>query len=89
MEESKNILPSKSLAGLSPKLLDTLAYIEKLNKEGLKPSYSDIGEHFQLSKPTARSRIRKLEELGTVNEIQRGRMKILELTDKGKNYLAV
>ena len=87
--ESKNILPSKSLARLSPKLIDALAYIDKLNKEGIMPSYSDIGEYFQLSKPTARHRIRELEELGTVKEIQRGRMKILELTDKGKNYLAV
>ena len=82
-------MPSKSLVKLSPKLIDTLAYIDKANKEGKLPSYSDIGEHFQLSKPTARNRIRQLEELGTVKEIQRGRMKVLELTDKGKNYLVV
>ena len=53
------------------------------------PSYSEIGEYFQLSKPTTRTRIRQLEELGTVKEIQRGRKKILELTDKGKSYMAL
>lgn len=87
-KESKNILPSKSLVGLSTKLIDTLAYIEKMNKEGTMPSYSDIGEEFQLSKPTTRTRIKQLQELETVKEIQRGRKKLLEITEKGKNYMA-
>ena len=84
-KESKNILPSISLTRLSPKLLETLEYIDNKNKENILPSYSEIGEYFQLSKPTARARIRQLENLGTVKDIQRGRMKVLELTDKGKN----
>lgn len=88
-KESKNILPSKLLVGLSAKLIETLAYIEKMNKEGIMPSYSDIGEEFQLSKPTTRTRIKQLQDLETVIEIQRGRKKLLEVTEKGKNYMAL
>jgi uncharacterized membrane protein len=88
-KESVENLPSRSLTKLSPKLLDILKYIEVINREGTLPSYSDICEHFRLSKPTARNRIRQLNELGTVKEIKRGRMKKLELTEKGKNYLVV
>ncbi|MCK5024394.1 MAG: PAS domain S-box protein [Thermoplasmata archaeon] len=88
-KESMDILPSESLARLPLKLLDMLIYIDDMNKECILPSYSEIGEYFQLSKPTARSRIRQLNELGTVKEIQRGRMKILKLTEKGKNYIAL
>lgn len=87
-KESRPIMPSKSLFGLSAKLLDTLTYIDELNKEGRSPSYSEIGERFQLSKPTARARIKQLQDLGIVGEIQKGRKKLLEITEKGKNYLA-
>ncbi len=86
-KESRNISPNKSLASLSSKLIDTLAYIYKLNKEGIMPSYSDIGDEFQLSKPTTRTRLKQLQELGTLNEIQKGRKKLLEITEKGKNYM--
>jgi len=88
-KESLDIVPSESLSKLPPKLLNTLSYIDELNKEGVMPYYSQIGEHFQLSKPTARARIRQLEQLGTVKEIQRGRKKILELTEKGKSYMVL
>jgi PAS domain S-box-containing protein len=86
-KESKNVLPSKSLTGLSTKLIDTLNYIEKLNREGTMPSYSEIGEQFQLSKPTTRTRVKQLQELGIIEEIQKGRNKLLRVTEKGKSYM--
>lgn len=88
-KESVEMLPSQSLTRLSQKFVDILKFIDDMNRGGTLPSYSDISEYFELSKPTARNRIRQLIELGTVNEIQKGRMKILEITDKGKNYLVV
>lgn len=88
-KESVSIIPSDSLIKLPDKLMNTIAYIDSLNNEGILPSYSEIGDYFELSKPTMRVRIRQLEELGIVNEVQRGRKKILELTEKGKNYLVV
>jgi DNA-binding MarR family transcriptional regulator len=88
-KESVEILPHQSLTKLSQKFLDILKYIDDMNREGRSPSYSSISEYFGLSKPTARSRIRQLIEMDTVKEIQRGRMKILEITKNGKNYLVV
>jgi predicted transcriptional regulator len=40
-----------------------------------------------MSKPTVRARIKQLVELGVVLEKPHGRMKMLELTEKGKQYL--
>ena len=88
-KECVEFLPQQSLTKLSQKFLDIIRYIDDMNREGRLPSYSDISEYFELSKPTARSRIRQLIEMDTVKEIQRGRMKILELTENGKNYLVV
>jgi DNA-binding transcriptional ArsR family regulator len=87
-KESRPIMPSKSQFGLSAKLVDTLAYINETYIEDASPSYSDIGAHFKLSKPTTRSRIKQLQDLGIVREVQKGRKKLLEVTEKGKNYLA-
>jgi DNA-binding MarR family transcriptional regulator len=88
-KESVEILPHQSLTKLSQKFLDILKFIGDMNQKGKLPSYSDISEYFELSKPTARSRIRQLIEMDAVKEVQRGRMKILEITKNGKNYLVV
>ncbi len=88
-KESVEMLPSQSLTKLSEKLLDILKYMDDMNREGKFPSYSDISEYLELSKPTARNRIRQLKDLDTVKEMQRGRMKVLEITENGKNYLIV
>ena len=71
------------------KLLELLRYEDSMNSQGGKPSYSDIGQHFRLSKPTVRTRVKQLVDTGTVKEAVHGRSKVLELTEEGKNYMAV
>ncbi|MFO7619586.1 MAG: DUF835 domain-containing protein [Thermoplasmata archaeon] len=86
--ETKNIHATKFMARLPAKLLETLDYIDRENSDGRRPSYSDIGAHFEISKPTTRTRVGRLVREGAVKEFQKGRQKVLELTEKGKSYLA-
>jgi PAS domain S-box-containing protein len=87
-KETQEILHSESLQKISDKLLDVINFIDSTNKEQTRPTYSQIGEELAMSKPTVRARIKQLVKLGIVVEKPHGRMKMLELTDKGKQYLA-
>jgi PAS domain S-box-containing protein len=86
-KETQEIHPSESLRKLSDKLLDVIKFIDSMNKELTRPTYSQIGDELAMSKPTVRARIKQLVELGVVLEKPHGRMKMLELTEKGKQYL--
>lgn len=69
---------------LHESLSEVLDLVHKQNTIGLKPSYSDIGNELVISKPTMRKRISQLIELGYLREDTVGRMKIVELAEKGK-----
>jgi PAS domain S-box-containing protein len=86
-KETHEILPSESLRKISDKLLDVIKFIDSMNRELTRPTYSQIGAELEMSKPTVRARIKQLVELGIVAEKSHGRMKMVELTDKGKQYL--
>jgi PAS domain S-box-containing protein len=66
-------------------LIDVLKYIYNQNIMGTKPSYTAIGSELHMSKPTVRKRIRVLIAAGYIKENMRGRNKILEMTDRGKD----
>ena len=86
--EALEIEPQMSEGKLPEKLIDVLKFVNDSNNEGAKPSYSDIGAELELSKPTVRDRVRKLESMGYLNEMSKGRSKYLEITEKGKTYMA-
>lgn len=86
--EALEIEPQMSEGKLPEKLIDVLRFVNDSNNEGAKPSYSDLGTELELSKPTIRDRVRKLESMGYLNEMSKGRSKYLEITEKGKTYMA-
>jgi DNA-binding Lrp family transcriptional regulator len=52
---------------------------------GGRPSYSNIAIELNLSRPTARKRIKELIATGHIRESKIGHQKLLELTQKGFN----
>lgn len=69
---------------LPENLSDVLNLVHRQNVIGLKPSYSFIGKELGISKPTMRKRIATLINGGYLKEDSVGRMKIVELAEKGK-----
>lgn len=72
---------------LSDDLLEMLQFIYKWNTQGVKPSYTDAEHELNISKPTARKRIRRLIFGGYLTEIVKGRRKVLEITEFGNTVL--
>jgi PAS domain S-box-containing protein len=72
---------------LSDDLLEILQFVYKWNSQGLKPSYTDLEHELDISKPTARKRIRRLIFGGYITEIVKGRRKVLEITEFGNTVL--
>jgi PAS domain S-box-containing protein len=72
---------------LSNDLLEILQFVYKWNSRGMKPSYTDVEHELDISKPTARKRIRRLIFGGYLTEIVKGRRKVLEITEFGNTVL--
>ncbi|NYT03705.1 MAG: DUF835 domain-containing protein, partial [Candidatus Methanofastidiosa archaeon] len=70
---------------LSEDLLEILRYVYTKNKSGYKPSFSDIGIEFNITRPTIKKRIDKLIETNYLNISISGRNKVVELTHKGRD----
>lgn len=70
---------------LPKELLKILRYIYEENKSGIKPSYNNIGQKLNISKPTVRKRIKELIIIGYIKEMEKGRNKVIDLTDMGRN----
>ena len=85
LEKETKPIESRFLAQISDEILQLLRYIYSQNKLGKKPSYSDIGNNFNLSRPTARRKIKQLVATGYLNEQRFGNQKLLELTEKGSS----
>ncbi|MFX0207440.1 MAG: HTH domain-containing protein, partial [Candidatus Hodarchaeota archaeon] len=71
-------------ATLSEENLEVMRFIYQQNNLGIKPSYSDIGKKLEISRPTARKRIKRLVATGYLIDSKKGNSKVLELTEKGK-----
>jgi PAS domain S-box-containing protein len=64
---------------------EILKFVFEQNMMGLKPSYSEVEHGLGVCKPTMRKRLRKLISSGYLNENIKGRSKVVELSDRGKN----
>lgn len=70
---------------LSDDLLEILKYVYSMNKKGLKPSFSDVGNKLSITRPTIKKRIDSLMISDYVNISTNGPCKVVELTQKGKD----
>lgn len=69
------------------KYLALLRYVYEQNIEGVKPRQKDVCRHFGVTRNTARNRIKYLTSRKLLRVVPRGRSKILEITDMGREYL--
>jgi uncharacterized membrane protein len=67
-------------------LYEILEFIHQQNELGKKPSYKDITKQFGITRATTRKRIKRLKNRGLVIDRKKGRFKVLELTDKGRDF---
>ncbi|MHA1975345.1 MAG: PAS domain S-box protein [Candidatus Hodarchaeales archaeon] len=86
-KETKEIEP-RSLVKIPDDMLELLRYVYHKNKLGIRPAYSDIGNEFQISRPTTRKRIKTLLATGYLNEYRFGIRKVLEVAEKGRGLFS-
>lgn len=85
-KETLTVKPKGKLE-LDKKILSVLKHINNLNKLGKMPSINEIAGHFNISRDTARKRINLLDLKGLIKINKTGRLKLLEITNKGKENL--
>jgi len=85
-KETKRIEP-RFITAIAEELRDVIYFLYQQNSIGIKPSYSDVGRSLQISRPTARKRIKRLITTGYIIEQNLGKTKILEISSKGKDIL--
>ena len=85
-KESEEIVTRPEKNKLPDEQFKILRYIYEDNIVGVKPTFTQIGQELKISKPTVRKRIRFLISMGYVIEIVKGRNKVVELTEMGRNF---
>lgn len=83
LEKETKVVEPRFLFRVPDDSLEVLRFIYQQNNLGVKPSYTDIGNELEISKPTTRKRLKHLVATGYLNEQKSGNRKILELTEKG------
>ena len=64
---------------------EILTIIHEENLLGIKPSYTDIAKQIGITMPTVRKRVRRLVGKGFLQDSSKGRSKVVELTERGRN----
>tara|TARA_B100001971_G_C18223048_1_gene558479 strand:+ start:1 stop:1515 length:1515 start_codon:yes stop_codon:yes gene_type:complete len=67
--------------------MNILKYINENNVTNRLVSYKDITTKFNITKPTTRVKIRKLQDLGLLTVDQKGRFKSLKITSAGRRMI--
>ena len=82
LEKETNKIETRFKIKIPEDMREILYYIYKKNIMGVKPSYSEITSEVMLSKPTIRKKLRKLIENGYLRVYSKGRMKVVESTER-------
>ncbi|MFQ6115698.1 MAG: PAS domain S-box protein, partial [bacterium] len=83
-KETKRVEP-KVKSRLPEDIYEILKFVYSENRVGVYPSYKDIYEKFKITRTTARNRIKRLKAMKFLVDRKRGRTKILEITDEGRD----
>ena len=67
--------------------MDILKFINEKNIVNKLASYKDITLKFNITKPTTRTKINNLHNLGLVKIEQKGRFKSLKITSSGRRII--
>ena len=87
MQECSQLEPVHD-SSISSDLMDVLKLVFKFKAQGLKASYTLIENELGITRPTLRRRMNTLINLCYLKEVQTGREKVTDLTDKGINLLS-
>jgi len=71
---------------LSADVYEIARYVYLENRVGRKPSMKEIMDKFEISRNTAKKRVSQLVNKGLIKVEKIGRVKYLELTEKGRDY---
>lgn len=85
-KETRPLQPSSTL-DLSEDLSELLLYVAQRNEVGAKPSHKEIEKRFDITRTTVRKRLTVLHEKGLIVEKKKGRMKVIEITERGKRMV--
>jgi PAS domain S-box-containing protein len=78
---------SKYPVKLDNNLLRILEFIDNENSAGRVPVYKDISRAFSITRPTTLKRLNELKNKGLLVDKKKGRFKVLELTERGREAL--
>jgi len=82
-KETLEITP-RFMAKIPEEFLEILRYVYKMNNLGAKPSYTEVRDELDISRPTVSKRIKQMLATGYLHEYTKGNRKILELSQKGR-----
>lgn len=85
-KETRPLVPINR-SELPEDLSELLRYVTQRNEVGGKPSHKEIEKRFDITRTTVRKRLNQLEEKGMIVEKKKGRMKVIEITEKGRKSL--
>ena len=95
LNEREFMLLKKECSSLKPKKMElpedvyeVLRYIYMQNRIGKRPSIKDIMKEFNITRNTAKKRIGYLSQKGMINIMKDGRLKVLEVTESGREIFA-
>ncbi len=89
LNEDFKKLPSQKTSDvqISQELYEILTHIQNENKTNIMVNYGNIRNTFSISKVTAKKRLESLIDEGLIYSRKRGKTKIINITEKGKNLL--
>jgi len=88
-KECSGIRPKPKHHDLPPRCYELLRYVYMQNRMGRKISFKEIMSHFNIARNTAKKHVRYLEDRGLVKVIKDGRLKLMEVTEKGRELFYV
>lgn len=85
LSKETNEIETRDIEKIPEDLLSILKFAYAQNKMGVKPSFTDICDHLNVSKPTIRKKIKTLVNKDYLIEKVEGTHKRVEVTDKTRN----
>ena len=67
--------------------MNILKHVNEKNVSNMLVSYQEITKNFNITKPTTRVKIRKIQGLGLINVEQKGRFKSIKITSTGRRII--
>ena len=87
-KEMQELQSTTSSVDLPQELIRILEFIDSRKNMGEEVTFKDIGQRFSITAPTTQKRLQDLFNRGFIKVVKQGRNKVVELTEKGKDYLS-